>query len=331
MVIGTGFAEAHIQWIQESNVATVAALGYMNNPSRAKKIATQYGIPLISNNPLDIIDSGKIDAISIVTPPDTHEHFIIPSLNKNLLVISDKPLAHSAAAAKSLAEKVRQTGGNASITFQWRTHPVFKRLRELCHSPELGALVHIDLQFYHDFLAGPSTLWSWRHNSKQSGAGTLGDQGVHLFDLLRYITSDEWHVSGATKVIAWPQRNAGSIPISCNTDDIADVLLANDRTTAKARILTSRVCIGRREIYAQIQGTLGSANITVNPDTGAGKLAYIKISDPKIHSESFNNSGNIYRLIVGNHQNNVKQAEVANFDDGYAAQILLEEALLLAE
>lgn len=62
--------------------------------------------------------------------------------------------------------------GRGAVTFQWRANPGFVRLRDLCAGGELGELVHADLEFRHNFLAGPETSWPWRHRRKSAGSGS---------------------------------------------------------------------------------------------------------------------------------------------------------------
>lgn len=331
MLVGTGFAETHIQWIKQAKGASVDVLCYLQNESRAQELAARYGIPLISNKPFQIINDGKIDAIAVVTPPDTHEALIVAALSRGLVAVTDKPLASTARVARAIADKARITGARASVTFQWRQHPAFQQARELYQAGKLGHVVHVDLRFHHDFLAGPTTQWPWRHSAEEAGAGTLGDQGVHLFDLLRFIVPAPWRVTAAATTVAWPVRKGPSFDVQCDTEDVADVLLEDDQSRCHARVFATRVDVGRHEISVAIQGTAGSLHIILNPGTGSGHSVLSKLGESPVAREYGPQDLNPYRPIVQHFVSGGEglPGDLADFNDGFEAQVFLEEAVRL--
>lgn len=331
MLVGTGFAEMHIQWIKQTKGASVDVLCYLQNESRARELATRYDIPVISKRPFQIINDGKIDAIAVVTPPDTHEALITAALGRGLVTITDKPLASTARAARALADKARTTGVRTSVTFQWRQHKAFQQARELCQSGKLGRVVHVDLRFNHDFLAGQTTLWPWRHSAEEAGAGTLGDQGVHLFDLLRFVVPAPWRVTAAAATVAWPVRKGPSFDVHCDTEDIADVLLEDTDGERHAHVFATRIDAGRHEFTVAIQGTGGSLHITVDPGTGEGHSVLNMLGESPVTDEYGPQDLNPYRPIVEHFVLGGDELPdgLASFNDGLEAQVFLEEAVRL--
>lgn len=329
MVVGTGFAKTHIEWISEIPSASVEILCYQRNETRARELAQQYGVAQLSTYPLRAIKDGGIDAIAVVSPPDTHEALISAGLRAGLAIVTDKPLAESTQATERLAAEARLVTGKAAVSFQWRTHPAFRKLRTLINNGDLGNLLHVNLQFHHDFLAGPSTQWPWRHRSAEAGAGALGDQGVHLFDLLRYISPSEWSITASSSLIAWRERSTNDYAINCDTDDIAEVLLLDTAHEARAHIMVSRVATGHRELSAVVQGSQGTVLISLHPDTGAGTLRQSIVRRDNIASQYATQPLNPYWLFVASliDGDGRRIPEIADFDDGHAAQVLLEEAV----
>lgn len=331
MLVGTGFAETHIQWIKQVEGASVDVLCYLQNKTRAQELAARYGIPRVSNRPLQIIKDGSLDALAVVTPPDTHEALILAALSRGLVTVTDKPLASTSRVARALADKARITGARACVAFQWRHHPAFQKARSLCQGGKLGRIFHVDLRFHHDFLAGPTTPWPWRHSAEEAGAGTLGDQGVHLFDLLRFVFPARWRVTAAATTVAWAVREGPTCEVQCETDDVADVLVMEPDSGCCARIFATRVDVGHRELSMAIQGTAGSFHITLNPNTAAGQSLMSTVAEPRGAVEYGPQDLNVYRPIVQHFLSGVDghPENQADFNDGLEAQVFLEEAVRL--
>jgi len=332
MLVGTGFAETHAKWIRNTRGASVDMLCYMQNEPRARELATRYGIPCITKRPFQVINDGKIDAIVIATPPDTHEALILAGIDHGIFVVTDKPLAANSRVARAIADRARITGGRVCMIFQWRHHVAFHKARDIYRSGKLGTIFHIELRFHHDFLAGPNTLWPWRHSAEEAGAGTLGDQGVHLFDLLRYITTAEWSVSASSSSIAWPVRNLQEFHVTCDTEDVADVLLRDPIGGAIARIFSTRVDIGHREIALIIQGTTGTLSISLDPESAGGYARLSLLGEQDTIEEFSHQDLNPYHSIVRHfsYENDLFPDEIASCDDGLEAQVFLEESVRLA-
>lgn len=329
VVAGTGFGATHLQWLAECEQATVHALCYRTDRERAAELAGQWDVARISDDVHEVIAGGDVDALAVVSPPQTHEELIAAGLRAGLLVVSDKPLAADVAAARRLAEQARGTGGRAAVTFQWRANPALQRLRALCAGGDLGSVLRADLEFHHDFLAGSGTSWPWRHRRDTAGAGALGDQGVHLFDVLRWTVPGEWSVSAATALLAPQERHApDGGTVVCETDDIAEVWLADAAGGRRARVLVSRISSGYRAVRVTLQGTAATALVQASPDSGEATLTVWAAGRSEPQVEQFApDSMNPYRAVLATAAGEADGEQVAGFDDGLAAQVLLAEAL----
>jgi len=320
-LIGLGFGATHLEWMSRCPSISVEAIGYHTRRDRAAALADRFGIGRITDDPLSLVAEAAIDAVAVVTPPDTHEEYATAALERGLTVLCDKPLAHDVAAATRLAELARRRGARTAVTFQWRTNPALRRLRELRRDGDLGPVFQTDLEFHHDFLAGPDTAWPWRHRRDRSGAGTLADQGVHLFDLLRWLAGGEWTVTGARGAVQWPRRVAGETVLAAETEDVAEVWL--DATAARARILVSRVSGGHRTVRASLVGTEATATVVADPDDGSATLTIHRPQGTEIQKLP-PHPMNPYQLLV---ETGPDGEPPAGFDDGLAAQLMLDETL----
>ncbi|GLZ37115.1 hypothetical protein Acsp05_07400 [Actinokineospora sp. NBRC 105648] len=320
LVVGAGFGEQHLTWISECPGARVRLIGYRRDGDRARRLAARFPGATATADPLSAITAGAVDALVVASPPDTHERYLAAGLAAGLRVVSDKPLAHDLPTAARLAEAAAGHPGRAAVSFQWRANRALRVLRELCARGELGELVHLDLDFRHDFLAGPRTAWPWRHRWETAGAGALGDQGVHLFDLLAWLAPGSWAVTAGTASVVWPRRSHGPDQVACETDDVAEVLLGRDDGAARARVFVSRVSTGERALRVRVQGADGSAEVSANPDDGSATLR----RHPAGSSTDFGpDPMNPYPGLLSGDD----PVTVADFTAGHAAQALVEQAL----
>jgi predicted dehydrogenase len=322
MLVGTGFGETHLDWLSEIPGASVTALCYQQNGDHARQLADRYRIPQVSPDPGAVLGSGDVDAMAVVTPPATHEPLIMAGLSAGLRVCTDKPLAADSQGARRLALAGASHPGRTMVTFQWRANPMLRRLRELCTQGQLGRPLLAEFEFHHDFLAGPGTRWPWRHDRGVAGAGALGDQGVHLFDLLQWLLPSQWTVTAGTVMLAWPNREWNGELVSCHTEDIANIQLADEGAGTVARVTVSRISAGFREVRVTIHGMTGTARCAISPEDGSGLLVTSGLDDgsPTV-SEYGPYPMNPYRDFAAG------RPGIADFADGYAAQLLMEEAL----
>ncbi|GGM53962.1 oxidoreductase [Longimycelium tulufanense] len=326
-LVGTGFGQVHLQWLSECAGATVEVLCFQHDAERARRLAAEHGIAGVSSDPHQVLSGGGLDGAIVVSPPNTHGDLLSAALSAGLAVVTDKPLAADARTARALA--ARAGGARAAVTFQWRENPALRRLRDLVSQGDLGTVLRADLEFHHDFLAGPGTEWPWRHRRAEAGAGALGDQGVHLFDLLRWLVPGEWAVHAATSTIAFGERASAAGPISAETEDIAEVLLGEATTGCPARVLVSRVSAGLHAIRVLVQGERATAVVTASPDDGRATLTEYGSDAPR-GTEFPAHPMNPYPRILDAWQTGVRSPEVATFGDGLAAQLLVERALAIA-
>ncbi|MET8759463.1 Gfo/Idh/MocA family oxidoreductase [Lentzea sp. NPDC004782] len=323
IVIGTGFGRQHLSWLSECPGAEVRFIGFSSDERRARELAAEFGVPGVTGDPLAVIESGEVDAVAVASPPATHELYVNAAVTAGLTVVSDKPLAADVASAARIADRAKAAGVANAVTFQWRANTAFRRLKELVSMGQLGEVVHLDLEFRHDFLAGPTTAWPWRHRWQTAGGGALGDMGVHLFDQVRWLVPGDWSATAATASVVWPRRQAidGSVAVECETDDVAEVLLSNG--TAGARVFVSRVSSGYRTFRVQVSGTQGVAVLTADPDDGSATLTVRSAGSDQLDVRFGPDAMNPYAALLA------RDPESASFLDGYAAQLLVDEALRL--
>ena len=325
VVVGTGFGGVHASWLASISGVEIDTLVYNSDKDRAQSLRGAHGIRAISTDMRSALQGTGCDFVSIVSPPDTHADYLKIALDAGVPAVIDKPLAQSVEDAEKMSA-LASSATDVFVFFQWRLHPAARQVRDLVVSEGLGRLTHVEAGFEHDFLASNATLWPWRHQKETAGGGSLGDMGVHLFDLVRYVTGREWVVKSAQTGLAHPRRQTAGAVIDCTADDFADVHIGCPDDEMTGRVTTSRVALGQRRIWLRLYGEGGVVSVVFDPDTGKAEMSLAKGTD--VVSQSGFENINPYQPILSALRGSADNfSPPALIKDGLAAQHLMAAAL----
>lgn len=132
---------------------------------------------------INSIGSSNIDAVIVVTPPETHEEICIKSLEYGFPVLCEKPLACSIQAAERIKEKSKQTGVPVMVSQNRRHTSFIHTLRKLVQSGEFGKPGQVFISFRQIF-----TRDSFRDKMQHP---LILDMANHHFDSIRYVLGEE--------------------------------------------------------------------------------------------------------------------------------------------
>jgi predicted dehydrogenase len=159
---------------------------------RAREMARKFDIPLVSREYREILHKGKLDALLVVTPDDTHYAVTMDALDAGLHVLCEKPLAYNAQQAKEMYDKAEAVGVKHMTFFTFRWPPHFRYLKELIDKGYLGRCYDCHLCLLSG--GGRAGQYSWRYDRKH-GNGVLSEYGAHMIDLARWLVGDLARVS----------------------------------------------------------------------------------------------------------------------------------------
>lgn len=197
-IIGTsGFAEgSHIRPLAAHPEAQIAAV-CGRNPARAAELAHRYSIPQVFTEYRELIQSGGVDAVVIVTPDDLHYPMTMAALAAGKHVLCEKALAMNQAQAREMYETAERLGRVHMTNFPFRAHPAFRRLADLAHRGYTGRLLLGQMSFLAGFARSPG--YQWRDDLRHSN-GMVADLGAHMFDLGRLVFGEVRAVAARTAV-----------------------------------------------------------------------------------------------------------------------------------
>lgn len=162
----------------------VACLG--SAPEKTRAFAEKFGAPRQHADLDSLVTDPEVDAVYIALPNAMHHAAVLKAAMAGKHILCEKPFAMKAAQAREMAEACRKAGVVLRIAHQIRLDAAVVRAREIVSSGRLGRLVEVSLER----ASGLGTRTSWRRDFEQSGV--IYDVGVHLLDLIQYVTGQRF-------------------------------------------------------------------------------------------------------------------------------------------
>jgi predicted dehydrogenase len=255
-VVGTGHwaADVHIPGLIKVGAQVVAVCA--RREERRRQVAERYGIPQQYSDWREMLDSCGADAVSVCTPNDLHAPISIAAAKKRLHVACEKPLATTVEDARAAWQAARDVV--TMVGFSHRFVPAAQLLKEMIDAGDLGHIYHIFAHMLQGWLVDPTSAAGWRLIRAQSGAGTLGDLGSHLLDLVA------WFGGGITRIFGYLKTFVTERPLpqggmtTIDVDDAASAL-AEFANGATGVFTVSRYVPGATSTFG-IQGVTVAGN-----------------------------------------------------------------------
>jgi predicted dehydrogenase len=181
-MIGLGMAVSpHARSLLDLRDRVEVAYAFSRSEARRQAFAARFDFPLTGD--LDrIIDDASVNAVMILTPPNSHLELVQRCAAAGKHILLEKPLERSTERALQLVEAAHAKGVKLGVVFQHRFRDASEHLRRLLERGALGELVAINVispwwrpQIYYDE-PGRGTL-------ARDGGGVLITQAIHTLDL----------------------------------------------------------------------------------------------------------------------------------------------------
>lgn len=165
----------------------------------AKDAAERLGFENYSSDWRKVVEDPEIDIIDIVTPNDSHAEIAIAAAKAGKHIISEKPLARTAAEAKTMLDAVKEAGVKHMVAFNYRRTPAVALAKKYIEEGRIGKILNFRGTYLQDWSADPNSPLSWRFQKERAGSGALGDIGTHVIDYARYLVGDISEVMAVAK------------------------------------------------------------------------------------------------------------------------------------
>jgi predicted dehydrogenase len=364
-LVGAGFVGPH-------HVDAVRRLGYVDivavagsTEASGKQKAETVGARRGYGDYLALLDDPDVQVVHNATPNYLHYAVTSAALARGKHVVSDKPLAMTAAQSKQLVEEARRAGVVTAVTFNYRGNPLVQHARAAIARGDIGTPHFVHGSYLQDWLL-KDTDYSWRLDPERGGASSaLGDIGSHWCDLAQHLTGRRiTHVLGDIATVIPTRRKprgsreafqAGAAgdtdDVAIQVEDLASVLVRFDNG-AKGTFSVGQVCGGHKnDLVIEVCGSTASVSwrqehqnelwfghrdraneiLQKDPsliDAEAKPYAHLPGGHQEAWADAFSNlMRDIYGAIAAGQPYAPLPPTVATFEDGYRANAIVEAIL----
>ena len=159
-----------------------------------------------------MLRAARPHTLIVCTRDDTHADIIVHALEYGIDVVTEKPMATTAADCRRILDAEARTGRRVDVAFNYRFAPTSRKIRELLASGRIGEVTSVDFHWYLDTVHGADYFRRWHAYKRHSGS-LFVHKATHHFDLLNWwIDADPVRVfaQGACASTAPPARSAAS-------------------------------------------------------------------------------------------------------------------------
>jgi predicted dehydrogenase len=195
------------------------------------------------------------EVVAIMTPNDSHYEYAVASLEYGFDVICDKPMTNTLDEARSLHQKVQETGLVFCLTHNYTGYPMVRQAKAMVQDGQLGTIRLVQVEYVQGGKADendpdPSGELPWRYDPVKGGPSlVMGDIGTHAHNLLRFITGLE---------VAQVAAEVGAIVPGRLVHDFAGALLRLDNGARGSFWVTQAAAGVENCLRIRVSGTKGS-------------------------------------------------------------------------
>jgi predicted dehydrogenase len=194
-LIGLGMAVTpHAKSLMDLADRVQVAGAFARSPARRDAFAQRFPFPVVDS--LDaILSDPTVDAVMILTPPDTHLDLVRRCAAAGKHILLEKPLEVTTERAEQLVAACREAGVTLGLVLQHRFRPAAVQFATMQRDGQIGAL-----------LAASASIRLWRPQSyydepgrgtlARDGGGVLITQGIHTLDLLQSLAGPVAEITG---------------------------------------------------------------------------------------------------------------------------------------
>lgn len=190
-----------------------AVLSAVMNPKEADaiRLKEKYGANAAYTDGATLAKDPQVDAVYIASPVAEHLHQALSVCEAGKPLLIEKPLALSTADAKRIIDAfaAKKLPLAAGLMMRFGSH--IRQMRQHYQAGDIGNLSSIYSRFSCWY---PDIPGAWRQSLKTGGGGALMDMGVHVIDLIAFITGSPIRQVAAmqdTQTFAYQVEDASSL------------------------------------------------------------------------------------------------------------------------
>ena len=188
-LVGLGMAVApHAKSLVDLKERVEVAYAFSPSAERRGRFSQSFSFPQCDRLE-EILDDRSVDAVFVLTPPNTHLELVDRFTAAGKHVLLEKPLEIDTPRAERLIRLANERNRKLGVVLQHRFRPAAEKLRGLMDAGALGTLVSASAlvpnwrpQSYYD--------QPGRGTRARDGGGVLLTQGIHTLDLFLSLTGE---------------------------------------------------------------------------------------------------------------------------------------------
>lgn len=163
-IIGAGYiATWHADAIKQTHGVHLAAVCDVSE-SAARDLAAGRGAEVFTDAG-EMLASGKVDAVHILTPPHLHAALAEQALRAGVAVLVEKPVATSADEMRAMAQVAEESGTMLAAGHNFLALPGYERLKQARAAGKIGRISGAEINWCFPLAplrSGPFGLWMLR-------------------------------------------------------------------------------------------------------------------------------------------------------------------------
>lgn len=164
----------------DADTERLAAWQEREHPDAAMYPADDYDRMLVDVAP---------DAVIVATPDSTHVDYIVGALERDIDVITEKPMVIDCAQAREVIRAETASNASVRVTHNTRYTQANMQVKRMLLDGMVGRVTNVELVWNIDTLHGSSYFYRWNRDRAKSGGMTI-TKGCHHFDLLNWWLDD---------------------------------------------------------------------------------------------------------------------------------------------
>jgi UDP-N-acetyl-2-amino-2-deoxyglucuronate dehydrogenase len=188
-IVGLGMAVTpHARSLVDLKDRVQVAYAFSPSADRRARFLKDFAFPQCDKLEV-ILGDASVDAVLVLTPPNTHLELVERCAAAGKHVLLEKPLEVSTDRAGKIVDVMKKKGLKLGIVLQHRFRPAVERLREVLDQGRLGQLVSASAMVPN---WRPQTYYDQpgRGTKARDGGGVLLTQGIHTLDVFLSLTPE---------------------------------------------------------------------------------------------------------------------------------------------
>lgn len=199
VIVGAGRVGKIRAEVIRRNGSKVVAVADVDS-ARAKDLARGIGAEATTDW-LAAVHLAPVEAVVVCTPTKFHAEATIAALRAGKHVLCEKPLGRNVEEAQKAASVARGVKRILKTGFNYRHMNHVLKAKELLDANAIGPVYFFRSRYGHG--GRPNYEKEWCTDADLSGGGVLLEQGIHLFDLLRFLLDEPVSVCAQMRRFFW--------------------------------------------------------------------------------------------------------------------------------